>query len=208
MSRRANPFVPSESVSVAPEQEEAVLHDSLLGQRLMESGPTDPSALPITPSDVKSGTWPKGQISPQNVARITVMGLHGGAGASTVTALLGPDALDHGQTWPVPAEGEPMGVVAVCRSHWRGLEAADTFTMQWAAGLLTESTLLGLVIVDDGPTLSDGQRKAMRRLLKRTPRGIHLPWVEAWRHASPDAGKTPGRITRIVRQLHSAAASL
>ena len=208
MSRRANPFVPSESVSVAPEQEEAVLHDSLVGQRLMESGPTDPSALPITPGDVDSDTWPKVHISADSVTRLTVMGLHGGSGASTVATLLGADALDHGRAWPVPPAGTPLGVVAVCRSHWRGLEAADAFTMQWAAGLLNESTLLGLVIVDDGPTLSDGQRKAMRRLLKRTPRGIHLPWVEAWRHASPDAGKTPGRITRIVRQLHGAAASL
>lgn len=208
MSPRANPFVQSEPVSVEAEREEAVLYDGLLGQRLMESGPGDPSALPITPADVDSDTWTKEHISADAVARITVMGLHGGSGASTVATLLGPDARDHGRTWPVPPEGAALGVVAVCRSHWRGLEAADAFTMQWAAGLLTESTLLGLVIVDDGPTLSDGQRKVMRRLLKRTPRGIHLPWVEAWRHASPDAGKIPGRVTRIVRQLHSAAASL
>lgn len=208
MSPRANPFVKLEPIARAVDHEEVVVHDSLLGHRLMESGPADPSALPITPGDVKADTWPKVQVSPQNVTRITVMGLHGGAGASTMAALLGPEALDHGRAWPLPAPGAPLGVVAVCRSHWRGLETADDFTMQWAAGLLTGSTLLGLVIVDDGPTLSDGQRKAMRRLLKRTPRGIHLPWVEAWRHAAPDPGKTPGRITRIVRQLHSAAASL
>lgn len=208
MSPRANPFVKAEPASVEATHEEAVLHDALLGQRLMESGPSDPQSLPITPSDVESDPWPKVQISRDSVTPITVMGLHGGAGTSTMATLLGAGALDHGRTWPVPPEGASLGVVAVCRSHWRGLEAADVFTMQWAAGLLTESTLLGLVIVDDGPTLSDGQRKAMRRLLKRTPRGIHLPWVEAWRHVSPDAGRTPGRITRIVRQLHSAAASL
>ena len=98
--------------------------------------------------------------------------------------------------------------MAVFRSHWRGLEAADRFAEQWAAGMLTGSTLLGLVIVDDGPTLSDGQRRAMKRLLKMTPRGTRIPWVEAWRHASPDSGHIPGRITRITRALHQAAADL
>ena len=66
----------------------------------------------------------------------------------------------------------------------------------------------GLVIVDDGPALSDGQRRAMKRLLKMTPRGTRIPWVEAWRHASPDSGRIPGRITRITRALHQAAADL
>ena len=74
--------------------------------------------------------------------------------------------------------------------------------------VLLLTVLLGLVIVDDGPTLSDGQRRAMKRLLKMTPRGTRIPWVEAWRHASPDSGRIPGRITRITRALHQAAADL
>lgn len=207
MSRRTNPFVKREAaITQAPE--EAVLHDSLLGARLMESGPASPDALPISPEDVTSKAWPKVQISAIPESRITVMGLHGGAGASTLAALMGEGVGDHGQAWPEPPEGQALGVVAVFRSHWRGLEAADRFAEQWAAGMLTGSTLLGLVIVDDGPTLSDGQRRAMKRLLKMTPRGTRIPWVEAWRHASPDSGRIPGRITRITRALHQAAADL
>ena len=50
MSRRTNPFVKREAaITQAPE--EAVLHDSLLGARLMESGPASPDALPISPDD-------------------------------------------------------------------------------------------------------------------------------------------------------------
>lgn len=208
MAKASNPFVKADTGEGEERGEEIALHDSLMGSRLIEHGPTSPDALPITADDVKGGTWTFGQVSAVPETRITVMGLHGGAGATTLAELLGPDALDHGQTWPVPPEGERMGVVAVCRSHWRGLEAADNFTTQWAAGLLPGSTLLGLVIVDDGPRLSDGQRRAIRRLLKRTPRGVHVPWVEAWRHASPDSGRIPGRIHRITRALQSAAATL
>lgn len=208
MGLRSNPFAKPVETATQDDTPEVVLHDPLLGHQLMERGPSDPRSLPITPEDVEGRQWPKVAISAESAMRITVMGLHGGAGASTFAALLGPDTTDHGQGWPVPPEGQPLGVVAVCRSHWRGLQAADQFTQQWAAGLLPEATLLGLVIVDDGPTLSDGQRRAMKRLLKRTPRGVHVPWVEAWRHASPDTGRLPGRITRITRALHSAAADL
>jgi len=207
MAKPSNPFVKIEPEE-GGEREEIALPDPLMGSRLMDHGPSSPDALPITADDVTTDMWTFGQVENLPVSRITVMGLHGGAGATTFASLLGSDVLDHGQTWPVSIEGEPLGVVAVCRSHWRGLKAGDEFTTQWAAGLLTGSTLLGLVIVDDGPRLSDGQRRAVRRLLKRTPRGIHVPWVEAWRHASPDSGRIPGRIHRISRALHSAAAKL
>lgn len=206
---RANPFTRTVTTPATAEEPQGVaLHDPLMGHQLMESGPSDPRSLPITPEDIDSGSWPKVQFSPISETPITVIGLHGGAGASTFADLMGEGVSDHGQGWPIPPEDTALGVVAVCRSHWRGLDAADRFTQQWAAGMLPEATLLGLVIVDDGPTLSDGQRRAMRRLLKRTPRGIHVPWVEAWRHASPGSGRIPGRITRITRALHKAAADL
>lgn len=205
---RANPFSKSTPAVEPQPSEEVALHDPLMGHVLIEHGPRDPRNLPITSEDVRGDLWPKVPIPAENRTRITVMGLHGGAGATTFATLLGPGTGDHGQAWPEPEDGAPLGVVAVCRSHWRGLEAADRFTQQWAAEMLTGATLLALVVVDDGPTLSDGQRRAVKRLLKRTPRGVHVPWVEAWRHASPDAGRIPGRITRITRALHGAAADL
>lgn len=206
MSRKPNPFIRNEAPTRTEEGPIPALHDSVLGHKLMEHGPTDPSALPISAEDIQGPTWTFGPIPADCVTRVMVMGLHGGAGATTLAELLGESVTDHGTTWPVADDGKPVGVIAVCRSHWRGLDAADRFTQQWAAELLTGSTLLGLVIVDDGPSLSDGQQKAMKRLLKRTPRGFHIPWVEAWRHTSPVQGRTPARTTRIIRALHGAAA--
>lgn len=208
MARSSNPFIAAAEASTTDIPEESVLHDPLLGHALMESGPSDPSTLPIGPEDAPERPWTFVQMSEVPASRIVVMGLHGGAGASTVAELLGEDAGESGQAWPIPPEGETLGVLAVCRSHWRGLQAADIFTRQWAAELLEGSTLLGLVIVDDGPQLADGQKRTVRRLLKRTPKGVHIPWVEAWRHASPSQGRIPARINRITRALHRAAASL
>lgn len=208
MARR-NPFIRNDE-EPAPREDsaEVVLHDELLGHKLAETGPSDPECLPITPKDVDSALWPMVPLEAVPVSGITVMGLHGGAGATTVAGLLGEDVAESGRSWPRPPEGSRLGVLAVCRSHWRGLEAADQFTQQWAAGMLPDATLLGLLIVDDGPSLAEGQKKAMKRLLKRTPRGYHIPWVEAWRHASPDQGRIPARITRMTRALRSAAADL
>lgn len=207
MSRR-NPFAPVSEAPAPVEATEAVLHDELLGHKLAETGPASPDSLPIAPEDVVGDQWTKVPISSIPESRITVLGLHGGAGATTVATVLGEGVAEVGHDWPLPPEGERVGVVAVCRSHWRGLNAADRFTQHWAAGNLTGATLLGLLIVDDGPALSEGQKKAMKRLLKRTPRGLHIPWVEAWRHVSPEQGRIPARITRMTRALHRAAADL
>ena len=99
MGLRANPFIKTTTAPESEEPQEVVLHDSLLGAQLMESGPASPDALPISPEDVTSDTWPKVRFSAIPETRITVMGLHGGAGASTLAALMGEGVGDHGREW-------------------------------------------------------------------------------------------------------------
>lgn len=164
---------------------------------------------PVPPPTATPGSelpaWPQVQVV--GAPSVCVMGLHGGAGASTVTALLGPDALEVGTAWPVPggwARPLPvLRVLAVARTHYRGLQAATDLAQAWAARSLTGALLVGLVLVDDAPDLTTAQRKTARRLGRMTPHGWHLPWQEAWRLAAPELPNAPIRVRRVVKSINN-----
>lgn len=63
-----------------------------------------------------------------------VLGVHGGAGASTVTALLGTAAAEAYRGWPDPEFGGPAEVVLVARVSALGLRRLRAAVRQWAAG--------------------------------------------------------------------------
>jgi hypothetical protein len=200
VAQRGNPFVvASEPASQrTPDSADGFLED------VIYRGPQSPEEITVEPhSDSKP--WPQTTVTAFHP--VTVFGLHGGAGTTTVASLFGEDALDAGTGWPVAggwARPLPvLDVLAVARTHHTGLAAAEDFTNQWAAGQLPASTLLGLVLVDDGPTLTDGQKKAVKRLLRKVPRGAHLPWNETWRHLPPDPDRLPRRPARIVHAFRT-----
>lgn len=194
MSRRNPLMTPVEVQSPEPPD----ITDQLLGEAVALTGPQQPLLVDSLPEAVAA--WPRVEVTDHRL--ITVAGLHGGAGASTVAQLFGEDAVDAGQGWPVAAGwSRPLprlNVVVVARTHRTGLQAAEQFAGQWAAGELSESRLLGLVLVDDGPKLLDAQSRQVKRLLKLTPRGARIPWNEQWRLAAPDADSLPRRIRKII----------
>lgn len=196
---RQNPLVraPEPEAAEVPE-----IFDDLLGDAVGYEGPQEP--LYTVPTGKEP--WPRVHVGEHKL--ITVAGLHGGAGASTVAQLFGDVAVDAGQGWPVASGWKrplpTLGVIAVARAHYVGLAAADEFTRQWAARELTESRLLGLVIVDDAPRLLDAQIQEVKRLLKLTPYGAHLPWNEEWR-VGPPGQALPRRLKKIVRRYMSLA---
>lgn len=186
-----NPFIP-EPPKAPPSVPD--IHDVIFGSVDVMEGPQSPELAP--PGQPTGEPWQQGQVAGDD--RIAVIGLHGGAGASTVVSLLGETAFDAGREWPVNATA---GVVAVCRTHGAGLEAGFEFAHQWAAGQLEGSRLLGLVLVDDAPQLAVSQVKAVKALARMTPHGWHLPWMEEWRVAPPDEARLPGRVKRIVKSV-------
>lgn len=193
---RSNPLMtPVEFQSPEPPD----ITDQLLGEAAALTGPQQPLLVGALPEGVAA--WPRVEVTDHRL--ITVAGLHGGAGASTVAQLFGEDAVDAGQGWPVAAGwARPLprlNVVVVARTHSTGLQAAEQFAGQWAAGELSESRLLGLVLVDDGPKLLDAQSRQVKRLLKLTPRGARIPWNEQWRLTAPDTDSLPRRIRKIIR---------
>lgn len=197
-----NPFIPTEAAPPPPEKESA---DDLFGERVTLQGPESPDGVGAERTD--DAPWPQQEVSV--MANIMVMGLHGGAGASTVAHLLGDEAADVGLGWPVAGgwtRPRPvLNVVAVCRTHHAGLAAGTRFAHQWASGELTDSHLLGILLIDDGPKLFDSQKSAAKRLGQMTPHGWHLPWMNEWRVQSPDSTHLPRRIRKTISTITALA---
>lgn len=200
--QRSNPFMPT---PIEEPEDAGEMRDEVLGETAIVNGPAHP--LPSVPAPVDMVPWPRIAVSDHRL--ITVSGLHGGAGTSTVSAMFGDQAFDAGTGWPVAAGWvrplPTLNVVVVARTHQVGLEAAEDFTQQWISGQLTDSHLLGLVLVDDAPKLMEQQRRAIKRILRKVPKGAHIPWVENWRIQAPDFTNPPKRLQKIIRTFDTAA---
>jgi hypothetical protein len=202
--RTANPFITPAS---APSREAGdVAADDLWDDELHLEGPRSPALAP-TVRVADEATWPVTKIVER--PRLCVMGLHGGAGATTVAGLLGADALDVGSSWPV-AEGwerplPTLAVVVVARTHLVGISAAERLARLWAADTLSRSRLLGLVLVDDAPKLLPSQREAARRLARMTPHGWHIGWHDRWRIEAPALSTASLRTRQVIKNLRAVA---
>jgi hypothetical protein len=200
----ANPFIPEPES--APETSETLAADPVLGGSLSLPGPASPDLAP--PVDTSGdGSWRTSETTAR--PSLCVMGVHGGAGATTIADLLGSDALDVGTSWPLATGWErplpELPVLAVARTHHRGLAEATRFARLWAGGQLPGSRLIGLVLIDDGPKLANEQRAAVSRLARMTPHGWHIPWVETWRLAPATQAASPLRVRRTLQQIRAFA---
>lgn len=139
------------------------------------------------------------------------LGAHGGAGESTLAEWLpGSRPADH--RWPTGpagpdsaagAAGGPSPVVLVCRSHARGLQAAQRALTDWASGAVPGVELLGLVVVADAPGRLPKPLRDLARLVGGgAPRVWHLPWLEAARYAPVDGTTGPPAAARkLLREV-------
>jgi hypothetical protein len=132
------------------------------------------------------------------------LGVHGGAGESTLAALV-PDWAGADHAWPQQPGPDPARVVLTARSHMRGLRAAQGAATQWAAGLVPHVEVLGLVIVADAPgRIPRPLRDYAHVVAGGVPRTWHLPWIEAWRLGEPPAlAGAPREVRRLLDELHT-----
>src|SRR5699024_2356711 len=181
--------------------------DDIMGDRAVEHGASSPEHLGLIGASDASVEWTRTSMSDHRI--ITDSGMQGSAGASNVAALFGDTSLDAGQVLPL-ATGwtrplSTLNVIAVARTHFAGLTVKDEFTQAWATGELTESNVLGLILIDDGPHLISDQKRMVKRLPKKTPKGGHIPWQEEWRHNPPDPSRLPLRIKRMIQTFQKTA---
>ena len=159
---------------------------------------------PAPAERLPSRTWTEIEVA----VEVWWLGVHGGAGESTLEELFhGSRAADH--AWPrVPAAAGVPDVVLVARTSTRGLRAAQSAMREWAAIELPVS-LLGLVLIADTPgRLPRALRELAGLIGGGVPQVWSLPWVEAWRAGEPPrAANSPREVHRLLTDLRAVCAS-
>lgn len=108
------------------------------------------------------------------------LGAHGGAGASTLAAMIAPLGDAHG-TWPV--HDDFPYVVVCCRSTRAGLDAAQSAVLQAQAGGAGVCRVLGVVIVADTPGKTPKSLHQRETLLEDITRIWRVPYYPGVREA-------------------------
>ena len=131
-----------------------------------------------------------------------VLGVHGGAGESTLEALL-PAARAADHTWPLsPDPRRPARVLLVARTSHSGLLAAQHALRDWASGAVT-AELLGLVLMADAPGRLPKQLRLLAGLVaSAAPRIWKLPWQAQWRLGQPTLQRASRELQQLVHQLN------
>jgi len=185
-----------------------------------EEPPSDTGAgPPVTTTVITAGPQApqSGVDAPDVVDRLPVrateatgtvwwVGVHGGAGETTLTRLLS-GSREGGQMWPSADAGQlPHAVVLVARSNWPGVSAALQTCRQWAAGDVVGARLIGMVVVADSSKRPPRPvRELEEKLAGAVPRFWRLPWVELWRASPPSAPEdAPPTVQKVVAEIAAA----
>lgn len=175
---KQNPFLAAAEVV----ESDDVDHDETVAGPTTIAGPPAPGGAPspeepalTLPADVgrRRGDLRAGSVQ--------VVGLHGGAGTSTVSAVLGGAGHDCGVGLEHLLDAR-VPVVLVARTHARGLELARRAGQQWSSSGLEPLVLLGLVLVADAPERSPDLERGTKRVRGGVPHGWLLEWSEQFRH--------------------------
>ncbi|WP_446225824.1 AfsR/SARP family transcriptional regulator [Nocardia sp. IBHARD005] len=116
-----------------------------------------------------------------------LVGAHGGAGVSMLTAALAPTA-EAGREWPVRGVTESPITVIVAREHRNGLLAAERLLIDFAEGRAPEGLIVaGLLTVASTPgPLPRSLAQHRDRVAALVDRDWRIGWIESWRTAAPE----------------------
>jgi len=165
--------------------------------------PLAPQAPSVEPS---RSEFPRRNIDvPRGTVRIWWLGVHGGAGETTLAQLL-ESSWETGHAWP-QTDGQATElpqVILVARTNARGLRAAQLAAIEWASGSVAVR-LQGLALIADAPgRLPRPLRDLAHVVAGGVPRVWRLPWVEAWRLGEPVCVETaPKAITTFLDELRA-----
>lgn len=163
------------------------------------TGPTEPQPGQVTSPHTSLADLELGAFIPRT-KDLWVVGVHGGAGETTVGHLL--DATPTGRSWP---EGSPSAdVLLVARTHGSGLQRLQAVATAWAAGALPTANLLGAVLVPDAPgRLPTPLAQVARLTAGGLPHHWHLDWHDELRFgpALTMPSFSSRRLKRVRREI-------
>jgi hypothetical protein len=145
-----------------------------------------------TPASSAPGVW--------------IVGVHGGAGESTITEL-SPHFREAHHRWPQPPPYGSVLCLMVARTNAAGLHNARAAAREWAAGAQPHVVLLGLILIPDAPGRVP---KELARQITLTSGGVprvwQLPWIEDWRLHAPgytllDTADLPRAVKKLLVDL-------
>lgn len=123
------------------------------------------------------------------------IGAHGGAGATTLTRLLG--GTDIGCRWPDARLAEPARVMLVGRTNMEGLRAVSRALHALREGRHPAGMrLVGVVLLADAPGRLPVQLTGRIRLLRSVAPVHRVPWIPAYR-----LGEMPKRLPKQLVRL-------
>ncbi|WP_406054500.1 DUF6668 family protein [Kribbella sp. NBC_00889] len=153
-------------VSTGPAQPHPGLQAQLSGLAVSASSPAQAHPEPSAP-----GVW--------------IVGVHGGAGESTISELSALFREAH-HRWPQPPPYGSVLCLMAARTNAAGLHNARAAAREWAAGAQPHVVLLGLVLIPDAPgRLPRELARQVTLTSGGVPRVWQLPWVDAWRLHAP-----------------------
>lgn len=134
-----------------------------------------------------------------------VLGVHGGAGESTLATWLGARAAGH--AWPIANSDSPARVLLVARTNAAGVEAACGAATEWAGASVSVS-VVGLVLIADAPgRLPPPLRASIRQLSGTVPATWALRYAPSMRLSTYPPATPPAEVAKTVRSITQATAA-
>ncbi|CAL9469893.1 DUF6668 family protein [Streptomyces pilosus] len=156
---------------------------------------------PVAAPDAEAAAPPGAPRAHAAARRFSWVGLHGGAGVSTLAAVYGGH--DGGRAWPGPAD--PRSVLLVARTHAAGLDAVVPAVELFRRGEAPPGLdLEAVVLVADAPGRLPRPLAQRIRLVESVIDVYRVPWVPEWRLGDlsgrpPHGTDSPARLTGATR---------
>ncbi|MFJ3309152.1 DUF6668 family protein [Streptomyces sp. NPDC086549] len=148
------------------------------------------------------GMWGTTAHGPFPTRHFSWVGVHGGAGTSTLAAVYG--GRDCGREWPEP--DAPPSVLLVARTHATGLDRATHAVEMFRRGAAPAGLDLdAVVLVADAPGRLPRRLDRQVKVIESVIDVYRVPWVEDWRLGDLSGG-APRGTDALVRLTGAAGA--
>jgi len=137
------------------------------------------------------------RVTHADVSGIWMVGVHGGAGESSLAHVLG--AREAGRAWPLPQHfSQRSSVVLVARTNARGIDAMRNALREVASGSVSSVHVVGVTFVRDAPKLPAELRNEARIVASAAATSWWVPWIDDWRRTTTPTLKGLPRVTTQV----------